>query len=308
MLRLALVSLALGALALGGCSKSRTRGGDVTPGMRVDAGPDDDPPRVGTGATYTYVIHVLNIGQADPAGDPNIVPGFDLDRRVSNEDDPEGCFHLDFVSPPPDSERGVDNQWGPILASVGSSLDIEGSIQASIQRGELILLVRLSGVGDTRADDAITAELLEGVPASGTPTLDPTGGLAPGQTFVAGRSITAATGRIAAGRALLGFSELALAVPLMGPSSTGAVSTTMRDGELRFDVAPDELRLGVMGGALDVEETVIAIVASAPDDIPESLARSILEGQADLAPDAMGNCREISNAMVFEAVTAVIAE
>src|SRR5688572_3697759 len=94
-------ALVVGA-ALVGC------GGD-------DGGDGDGDP----GMTYTYVVSRMVVGQADPAGDPTIVPGFNLDGRVSDDTDAMGCFHADFTSPPPDNESGVDNQLGPVLGGLG---------------------------------------------------------------------------------------------------------------------------------------------------------------------------------------------
>ena len=295
-------------LSLLGCSESRSRGGGPGgPTFRVDSGVTtmDDGGGGGTaGATHEYVIQVLNIGQADPAGDPNIVAGFNLDARVSDDADPESCYHADFTSPPPDNEMGVDNQMGPILASVGSSLDFEGSITTSIADGTLIMLVRVSGVDDVTSDEAIVVELWQGATTSGgAPMLDATGRLAAGQSFVPTTMVGSWPGFISFGRARVATSDVPIALPLMDAST---LSIVLRRGELRFDMATARLSRGVIGGALDVDETVGALVAVAPDSIPESLARSILEGQADLMPDVTGTCQEVSIALVFDAIPAVI--
>jgi hypothetical protein len=292
-------------IVLVGCSESRSRGGAGGPSVRIDSGvtSTDDAGGGTTGATHEYVMHVLNVGQADPAGSPDIVPGFNLDTRVSDDTDPEGCFHPDFTSPPPDNDTGVDNQMGPILASLGSSVDVEGSIAMSIADGSLILLVRVSGVNDEASDESITVELWQGATATGgPPMLDATGRLAAGQSFVATTMVGSWPGFISFGRARVATSD----VPFVLPLDMGTLSILLRGGELRFDVAASGLSRGVVGGALDVDETVSAIVAVAPDSIPESLARSILEGQADLMPDVSGACQEVSMALTFDTVPAVI--
>ncbi len=265
----------------------------------------------GAGASHTYVMSMLNIGQADPAGDPNIVPGFNLDGRNSNEDDQYGCFHPDFTSPPPDNETGVDNQLGPILSSVGMSLDIEGTIQENIADGSLLILLTVEGVDDFTNDACVNVKLELGTmqdTGSETPMLDGSGMIAGGQTInVDSRSVglVETQGEIVNGRLRAGPVDVSLSLPIEG----AALTLNIRQALLRFDISEGGLSDGLLGGALDVEETVSAIVAIAPDDIPESLARSILEGQADLNPtydaEIMGlACEAVSIGLIYDAVPA----
>lgn len=264
------------------------------------------------GMAQTYVLSVLNIGQAAPDGDQSVVPGFNLDGRVSDSMDEYGCFHEDFTSPPPDSEQGVDNQLGPILASVGSSLDIEGTISTNIAEGDLLILVNVEGIDDYTNDPCVTVNLelgtMEGTGAT-MPMLGEDGLLAPGQTInVDQRSVglVSTQGEIVDGRLRAGPVDVELNLPIMGMSLT----LNIRQALLRFDASADAISNGLLGGALGVEETVTAIVSVAPEDIPESLARSILEGQADLQPtydaELMGlACEAVSVGLVYDGVPAV---
>ena len=307
------------AIALAGCSKSRTRTADGGR-ARVDSGPpitmrdagDDDlppptpprdagPPRPSSG--YEFVISRLAAAEVDPAGRPDVVPGFDLDGRVSGDSDPEGCFHPDYTSPPPDDEPGVDNQLGPIVASLGSLFDIEGGYRMHIGEGSYFFLLRVSDVDDRFEDPTVVVELFEGrTAAGGAPALDASGGLEPGQAFVVGGLVASSPGEIRAGRVRARMPDTELWLPIRG----GITPWRFSRGQMRFDIGEAGLEHAVMGGVLDVEESVAVIVGSAPDEIPESLARSVLEGQADLSPDARGDCQEISMALVFEAIPAVI--
>lgn len=264
------------------------------------------------GMAQTYVMSVLNIGQAAPDGDQSVVPGFNLDGRVSDMLDEYGCFHEDFTSPPPDSEQGVDNQLGPILASVGSSLDIEGTISTNIAEGDLLILVTVEGIDDYTNDPCVTVNLelgtMEGTGAT-MPMLGADGLLSPGQTInVDQRSVglVSTEGEIVNGRLRAGPVDVELNLPIMGMSLT----LNIRQALLRFDISADAISNGLLGGALGVEETVTAIVSVAPEDIPESLARSILEGQADLQPaydaELMGlACEAVSVGLVYDGVPAV---
>jgi hypothetical protein len=130
--------------------------------------------------------------------------------------------------------------------------------------------------------------------------IDGFGRLALGQTFAVTRSYGVSPGSIAGGMVQAASGALALGLP--GFAGTGGGSLTLRDARVRFHFEAYELTGGVLGGALSVEEVIAAW--SSPD-VPESLVRSVLEGQADLAPDAGGYCRDISAALVFEAIPAV---
>ena len=267
---------------------------------------------IGDGESNTYVLGVLNIGQADPAGDANIVPGFNLDGRVSDDMDQYGCYHPDFTSPPPDNEQGVDNQLGPILSSVGSSLDIEGTIQDNIAMGKLLILVTVSGIDDYTNDPCVNVSLELGTmqdTGSETPMLDAMGHITAGQTInVDDRSVglVESKGEIVNGRLNAGPVDVELNLPIMGME----LSLNIRQALLRFNIAADGIDNGLLGGSLDVDETVTAIVMVAPDSIPESLARSILEGQADLQPTYDAEvmalaCQSVSIGLVYEGVPAI---
>ena len=268
-------------------------GGDDDPG--VEDGPPMDP--------VTYVMGYLNIAQADPSGDPNIVAGFNLDGKVSTDDtDQTVCYKMDYTSPPPDNEPGVDNQLGPILASVGSSLDIEGTIAENIMDGSLLILMTVSGVHDYENDPNITVELelgtLEGTGAT-MPMVDAMGNLSAGQTInvnMVSVGLVELPGSIVNGRLRAGPADLTLNLPIMGSN----LMLNIRQAQVRFDISETSIDDGVLGGELNVDETVTAIVQVAPDSIPESLARSILEGQADLQYDAAADmCNAVSVGLIF---------
>jgi hypothetical protein len=282
--------------------------GELDAPIEMDAGDRDggepdagDPPG---SDTYEFVIAMLDVGRAADGGDPGVVPGFDLDGRVSDEADALGCYHVDNTSPPPDLVMGVDNRMGPLLASLGSTFDVTTLLADNIASGLLILLARVSGIGSLSDDPVIQIELYTGSVVGGAPIL--TGGrLAPGQTFAIDRTMGMGPGRIVAGRVRATGLTFALDIP----AGTGGapLSLRMSNVETRFDISATGLDVGVLGGAMEVEDTIAALIAVAPDTIPESLARSILAAQADLSPDASGECKEVSLGLVFDAVPAVIA-
>lgn len=295
----AALTLILAAAMVGGCGDD----GGATDGSTpiADAGP---------GETLFYVASVLGVGQADPTGDPSIVPGFNLDGLVSDAADPAGCLHADFTSPSPDNQPGVDNQLGPILSSVGSSIDVEGSLSENILDGSLLLLFELERVNDRVNDPEVGLNIFIGQMPAGVDApadADGDGLIDPGQTIdidpaslVGGMALVSVSGAIVNGRVNAGPVDIEINLPV-----AGGLLLNIRDAEVRLSIAGDTVTAGIIGGALDVNETVSTIVAIDPDAIPETLARSVLEAQADLVPDAAGACTAVSVGLTFDGIAAV---
>jgi len=286
----------------------------TAPLAAVGCGGDDDTPgptdMCDTGDTLFYVVNFADIGQADPTGDPEIVEGFNLDDRVSDDADEQGCFKPDFTSPPPDNEPGVDNQLGPILASLGGSFDVAGSIAEALADGSLLLLFEVQNVDDMTNDGCVTVNIYLGElqPGVTAPMLDGSGRIAGGQTFdlnslsfTGDQPMVTVEGQIVNGRVQGGPVDISLTFAVMDTALTLAI----RQAQVRFNVVGGgaSIDTGVIGGQLDTEETINTITMAVMD-VPESLARSILEGQADLEPDAAGQCQAVSMGLVFEGVPA----
>jgi len=157
---------------------------DASTDTALDAAPVDAGPL--TGDTYVFVTDVLDMAAPDPAGDPAVTSGFNLDDRVSDTTDSLGCRKADRTAPPPDSFEGVDNELGPLLVSSESSFGFIANLHTVVRTGELLLLLRLRGVDDLVNDDRVELDLLFGQLPPGT--------LAPVRTaadrFEAGQSST----------------------------------------------------------------------------------------------------------------------
>jgi len=304
-------TLLLAGTMLGGCGDD---GGGTDTSITVDGGGDTAPSDMCmTGDALFYAASVLDVGQADPTGDPSIVPGFNLDGIVSDGTDTEGCLHTDFTSPPPDNEPGVDNQLGPILSAVGSSLDVSGQLAENVLDGTLLILFEVLNVDDSMNDGCVTLNLYLGQLTGGAMTAvdaDGDGIIDGGQTFDLNPEslgpgeapLVSVQGQIVNGRLSAGPIDIMLNLPI-----EGGLLLNIRNAQVRMTFAGDNITSGVIGGALNVEETVTTIVAIDPDTIPEALARSVLNAQADLEPDdAMGGaCTAVSVGLTFEGVPAV---
>lgn len=248
-----------------------------------------------------FLISELRLGQADPAGDPTIVPGANLDGMVSTDADAAGCFHADFTSPAPDDEPGVDNQMGPVLGGFGDAFDVDGGWRDAIVRGELLLLLRLRADGVRCRVEIVRGQLPEGTPAL---AVDDAGRPAAGQTIDVSASTTVAydetDGREFRVRTV---SAPTLDLPLIAMGAPTVL--TILESHVRFSITTAGPSNGVIAGALDVTGLVESIRVLAPD-VDEELLRTIFEGQADLARDEMGMCGRVSIALVFETVPAVM--
>ncbi|MBW2461555.1 MAG: hypothetical protein JRH11_07900 [Deltaproteobacteria bacterium] len=301
----AALTLILAAAMVGGCGDD---GGTTMDGSTADS--STTIPDAGPGETLFYVASVLGVGQADPTGDPSVVPGFNLDGLVSDAADPAGCLHADFTSPAPDNQPGVDNQLGPILSSVGSSIDVEGSLSENILDGSLLLLFELVRVNDRVNDPEVGLNIYVGQMPAGVDEpadLDGDAIIDPDQTFdidpaslEGGEPLVSVSGALINGRVNAGPIDIEINLPI-----EGGLLLNIRDAEVRLSIAGDTITAGIIGGALDVAETVMTIVAIDPDAIPESLARSVLDAQADLVPDETGACTAVSVGLTFEGITAV---
>jgi len=283
-------------------------GADEDAGM--DAGPDAGPVDAGplTGESYFYVIDLLQLGAPDDE-ESTVVAGFDLDDRVSDRTDAESCRKEDWVGLPPESEEGVDNQLGPALISGEEEFQIQGNVDTAIQTGQLLILVNLLGVDDLEDDDRVVVEIMFGVLPEGTfvPTIVGER-YAAGQTFdVDDRSLLEdmmaarvwVPGSIEGGRLTAGPGELALTIPFADLS----VTLEILDMRLRMDVAESGIDNLVIGGSLDVERTLAALLALGTFD--EGLTRLVLESQADLNRGEDGQCTAVSIGMEGAGVPAV---
>nr|MBK7066128.1 hypothetical protein [Deltaproteobacteria bacterium] len=126
---------------------------------------------------------------------PGVVDGFDLDGRVSRNDDAASCRRVDFTSP--DGTAGVDNQLSllvPVLETQTAGA-LDEAVQAAINSGQLLLSMSIEGLDDRRDDPCVQLVFrqLRGMPFVGSDHR-----LDPGQTFETARDqpVSRVTGRM----------------------------------------------------------------------------------------------------------------
>lgn len=254
------------------------------------------------GESALFLTSRFKLGAATEGEDQNVVPGMNLDGLVSDLDDVAGCKKRDFVSP--DAIEGVDNQMGALIGLAG--VDLDGSIGEAIQTGDFLLAIEVSGIDDWASDDCVGLTVYEaGLPA-GVESLVMAGDvIAPNQSVVIDEeSGNTTTGRIRSGQLQGDLVDFSMTVPvgtLVGDAST-ALPLDVKRGIFDFDLNATGLSNGLIGGALRVQDAITSIAAIG---IGEDTVRPLIEGQADLSPNSMGVCQELSVGMVFEAVPAM---
>lgn len=249
------------------------------------------------GGHLMTALRVMRFAGEDP---PGVSEGLDLDGRVSDASDAESCGQPDFESP--DGRPGIDNQFAallPTLDSLGGDT-IDETIENAINGGQLLLLFELTGLEEVEPDRCQGA--LRVYRAAGEPLIGTDGKVLPGQSFdidleqpwteVAGASLH--QGVLEAGP-----------FPLEIPLQFFATKLTVRLDEVhvRFGLTPATGALeGPMGAKADLDKLVVTITEADPGFA--DLAGPLLEGLADLEPDAEGVCQAISMAFDIETVRA----
>jgi hypothetical protein len=226
--------------------------------------------------------------------------GFDLDGEVTLDGGATGCGIADFVAS--DGTPGIDNAFARMLPALEATeaQAVETLIQQTINMGDLLLMMRVSGVDDPWNDDAVDVEVFRGM---GAPLLGSDGRILPSQTFdvdpegvpsrVAGVPIV--DGRIQA-------DGLAIVLPVQIFDVFLDLHILDASVRLTAPTAEGEPWAGLMAGG--VETSTIQAIADEEnvDDALSGLVAALLAANADLAPTGAGGCEQLSMTFATEAV------
>ncbi len=246
-------------------------------------------------STHTLVLSVLTFGRTE---DDGTTWGFDLDGRVSDATDWEGCYRPDQVSP--EGVEGIDSAFtllvSPLEATEGAA--VEGLIADSIVNGELILLIELSGVDDLYNDDCVDATLYRG---SGTPLVGTDGVILDGQTFSINDQIDplVARGSIVDGAMVVSGLQVLLPLQILDAE----LELSLNNASLRANLAEDGHATGFFGGGVPTHQITDIAYEEDVDSLAE-LIEGLVDLSADLEPDDLGVCQEISLTLEYEAIPA----
>lgn len=306
LVRRALASLAAVALSasLGACQDNESLVASAAPAPAPTASTSSTPqvkaPRC-DGLSRSAVVTNLAFTRVNP---PGVAPGFDLDQRVSSDKtDDASCRKVDFTDP--EGRLGIDNQIAALLpdieALVGNAVD--GLVQGAINDGLLLLMLDFEGLDDLQSDACFGVNLRLG---EGKPTLGTNGVIEGFQTFTLkpdGFAGHGDKGTIDKGLMTVGPMDMAIPLKLFDVTFTLQVYNAY----FRFKVDEEGYLDGYLGGGIVPEELVDGIKEGAGLDDILPLVLKVLKGSADLAPDAEGDCRQVSVALTVKAAPAFIA-
>jgi hypothetical protein len=227
-------------------------------------------------------------------------PGFDLDARVSDSGDPQGCYQADLVAP--DGTEGIDNAFSgllPLLAATEARV-IETLIQDSVNRGDILIAIELEDVDSFVDDGCVNVNIVQ---ALGPVMLGTDGSILPGQTFdrdpaVTPTRIEGATieGGILRARGL----DFRLLVSVIGTE----VDLTLERASFDVRLAEDGSATGMMGGSLSVPrlEAFIDTIATDIRDLAKTLVRQAADMDPAEGEDEQPACGGLSATMDFTAI------
>ncbi len=235
---------------------------------------------------------------------PGVAPGFDVDGRVSDARDADGCNKADLRSP--EGTPGIDNALArlvPLFSAAGLGA-AESLGQSLIEEGGLLLMVQIDGVDDLLNDDDVTMRLRAG---DGEPLLGTDGRLLSGQTFdlhADSPESLAPEAHIVDGWIEAGPFEGRLPILAFGLR----YDLSVRNARLRARLTPDGgLVEGVFGGGIPLEDLYrVGAIAANDDQSVLPAIRAVFGSAVDLAPGEDGLCTQVSAALEFTAVSAFL--
>lgn len=259
--------------------------------------PEDDAVSSGDDPTTHRVL--LKTLKMPWEREPGVVPGFDLDDRVSDGNGADDCDWGDFQSP--DGEAGVDNQLAiltPLFEPVGLG-QIFAYLENSIEDSGFFLMFELRGVDSFTSDGEVDFIYEVG---GGSALMDPEGDLVANQTMCIQTDsphTVARLARIEDGKLFARFDYLTIPFVMF----ERVYPLAMRDVRLSARVTPEGwLTEGVVGGTLAMSN-ILELVTKGAQNTGGLLgpAQALLDGLGDM-PSEAGPCTAMSTALEFSAV------
>lgn len=261
--------------------------------------PEGDTADAGPGDTYGILMSTLAFGRR---ADDGTAWGFDIDGHVSDANDGEGCGHADLVDA--DGNTGIDSSFSGLVPALEATeaAAVEGLIQDSIQNGELLLLVEVSGVDSLVYDACVDVRVVRAV---GTPFIGTDGAVLDGQTFAANPNVAPAEMNcvpLVDGSVVAGPFALTLEFQVLDV----ALAFHMTNASIRLDLAEDgRTGWGYFGGSVPNADILVIVEEGDLADIAD-LVRGLVAAAADLEPNGEGTCDALSVVFEYGAVEAFV--
>lgn len=241
-------------------------------------------------AVFSYIGYARN--------EDGIAWGFNLDDHVSEADDEEGCYRADLVDPL--GNEGIDNGLAALIPALEASeaVAVESLVQQSINTGNLIMMIEITGVDDWKNDDCVNVGIYRG---QGTPLIGTDEVLLDGQSFQRDLSLPhdiAENLKIENGHISAVPLEIFLPVQVL----LADIDFNLSGGGIDITLTDDGGMQGFFGGALPI--TALTDITDLPEvNISEAVV-ALIASAADLYPNDDGTCEYLSVAFQYEAIPA----
>ena len=245
-----------------------------------------------TGETIVGIISSITHARRNDG----VVWGLDIDGVNSASSDPTGCYKEDLVDP--NGNVGIDNAFSALIPALDSTeaVALESLVQQSINNGNLLLMVEISGVDSWQNDDCVDVSVWRG---SGTPLVGTDGKLMTHQSFFKDTEMPNSHiegMKIVDGRLVATPLNVELPVQVLDEK----LSFEMSNGGIHIDLTEDGFMSGFFTGAIPIN--TLTDITTLPDvNLPE-FVQDLVASAADLYPQDDGTCSAISVAFEYTAI------
>lgn len=233
---------------------------------------------------------------------PGVTEGFNLDGRVSTNDDASSCRRTDFTSP--DGTTGVDNQLSllvPVLETQTAGA-LDAAIQAAINSGQLMLGMSIEDLDDRHNDPCVRLVFRQ---LSGVPYVGSDQRIDPGQTFSVQRDQPVSTVNARMRNGVIEASGFSAALPIAVLDARFVIN--FHNARIRIRWRDDDLNFeGMIGGGIPASELSAVVQTLGIPNSQRMLFSRLINSITDMDPDAEGNCRLFSGAITFEGRSAFV--
>lgn len=256
-----------------------------------------DPCDSGSCEQRVTVAHTVNFAVA--AEDGTSV-GFDLDSRVSPDNDGKTCGHGDYLGP--DGQEGIDNQSSVLFEAVSqvTEASLEQLIRIAINEGRLLLMFQVTGLDDMQNDDCVDLAIFQG---RGDAFVGTDGFLLPNQTFEEDfdqPSTRIDCAKLKDGVLTAGPFDGDIFISLLGVE----VNLHMHHARLRAQLGKNGLHDVVLGAGIETEQ-MHSIIDQSNDHKIIEVGHFLVDRLADMAAD--GNvCTQMSTTILIDAKPAFL--
>lgn len=214
--------------------------------------------------------------------------GFDLDFITSDEHEPMGCFHKDFVHP--DGTSGIDNNFAHIIEDLQATEaeDIEYSFDEAVRDGILLFIMEIKG-----QEECTEMRFVHG---QGEPFLSAQGDPLDGQSFFVDEEYTSWMPTEYENDT---YTMSGIDITLRSEIMSIPITLPLHDGAIQIS---SEKTNGILGGGLALMDALI-LTSFDMVGMTEQLQYR-LGSHLDLNPDHHGNCQSISTHMSFSTIPA----